>query len=135
MVRDIGIKETGILVSCSDYHIFKKLNMTRKQAFDHYLGVVKQAFEAGISPARKRSIISGEMKVKFSIRETVAVVEPIASATVLRLEYVPEIIISRTAWARPRRTIVGTSLGASGFPEWSVFTNCILSICDRRSQA
>ncbi len=50
MVRDIGIKETGILVSCSDYHIFKKLNMTRKQAFDHYLGVVKQAFEAGISP-------------------------------------------------------------------------------------
>ena len=50
LVRDIGIKETGILVSCSDYHIFKKLNMTRRQAFDHYLGVVKQAFEAGISP-------------------------------------------------------------------------------------
>ena len=50
MVRDIGIKETGILVSCSDYHIFKKLNMTRKQAFDHYLSVVKQAFEAGIAP-------------------------------------------------------------------------------------
>ena len=43
-------KNRGILVSCSDYHIFKKLNMTRKQAFDHYLGVVKQAFEAGISP-------------------------------------------------------------------------------------
>jgi len=50
LVHDIGIKETGILVSCSDYHIFKKLNMTRKQAFDHYLSVVKQAFEAGISP-------------------------------------------------------------------------------------
>ena len=50
MVRDIGIKETGILVSCSDYHIFKKLNMTRRQAFEHYLGVVRQAFEAGISP-------------------------------------------------------------------------------------
>ena len=50
MVRDIGIKETGILVSCSDYHIFKKLNMTRKQAFDHYLSVVKQAFDAGIAP-------------------------------------------------------------------------------------
>ena len=50
LVRDIGIKETGILVSCSDYHIFKKLNMTRKQAFDHYLGVVKQAFDADISP-------------------------------------------------------------------------------------
>ncbi len=50
LVHDIGIRETGILVSCSDYHIFKKLNMTRKQAFDHYLGVVKQAFDAGISP-------------------------------------------------------------------------------------
>ena len=50
LVHDIGIKETGILVSCSDYHIFKKLNMTRKQAYDHYLSVVKQAFEAGIAP-------------------------------------------------------------------------------------
>ncbi|MBQ8428697.1 MAG: 2-isopropylmalate synthase [Clostridia bacterium] len=50
LVHDIGIKETGILVSCSDYHIFKKLNMTRRQAFDHYLGVVKDAFAAGISP-------------------------------------------------------------------------------------
>ena len=50
MARNIGIKETGILVSCSDYHIFKKLNMTRRQAFDHYLGIVKQAFESGISP-------------------------------------------------------------------------------------
>ena len=50
LVHKIGIKETGILVSCSDYHIFKKLNMTRRQAFDHYLSVVKQAFDAGISP-------------------------------------------------------------------------------------
>ena len=50
LVHDIGVKETGILVSCSDYHIFKKLNMTRRQAYDHYLSVVKQAFEAGISP-------------------------------------------------------------------------------------
>ena len=25
LVRDLGIRETGILVSCSDYHIFKKL--------------------------------------------------------------------------------------------------------------
>ena len=37
-------------MSCSDYHIIMQLNMSRKQAFDHYLGVVKQAFEAGISP-------------------------------------------------------------------------------------
>ena len=49
-MRDIGIKETGILVSCSDYHIFKKLGMSRGQALDHYLGVIKDAFEAGIRP-------------------------------------------------------------------------------------
>ncbi len=50
LVREIGIKETGILVSCSDYHIFKKLGLSRKEALDHYLAVVKQAFEAGIRP-------------------------------------------------------------------------------------
>ncbi len=50
LAKDIGIKETGILVSCSDYHIFKKLGMTRGQAMDHYLGVVKDAFDAGIRP-------------------------------------------------------------------------------------
>ena len=50
LVSDLGIKETGILVSCSDYHIFKKLGLSRKQALDHYLGVVKDAFSAGIRP-------------------------------------------------------------------------------------
>ena len=50
LVRDIGIKETGILVSCSDYHIFKKLGLSRGEALDHYLSVVKRAFDAGIRP-------------------------------------------------------------------------------------
>ena len=50
LVHDIGIKETGILVSCSDYHIFKKLGLSRAEALDHYLGVVKSAFSAGIRP-------------------------------------------------------------------------------------
>ena len=50
LVRDLGIKETGILVSCSDYHIFKKLGLSRSEAMDHYLGVVKRAFDAGIRP-------------------------------------------------------------------------------------
>lgn len=50
LVRDLGIRETGILVSCSDYHIFKKLKMSRKQALDHYLATVKDAFEAGVMP-------------------------------------------------------------------------------------
>ena len=34
LVKNIGIRETGILVSCSDYHIFKKMNLTRKQAME-----------------------------------------------------------------------------------------------------
>ena len=34
LVKDAGVKETGILVSCSDYHIFKKMKMTRGQAMD-----------------------------------------------------------------------------------------------------
>ena len=50
LVKDMGIQETGILVSCSDYHIFKKMNMTRKQALDHYLATIKDAFDAGIVP-------------------------------------------------------------------------------------
>ena len=50
LVRDIGIKETGILVSCSDYHIFKKLGMSRKEAMEHYLAVVSEAIECGLKP-------------------------------------------------------------------------------------
>ena len=50
LVRDLGIKETGILVSCSDYHIFHKLGMTRREAIDHYLAVISEAFEAGVRP-------------------------------------------------------------------------------------
>ncbi len=50
LVRDLGIRETGILVSCSDYHIFKKLKMTRRQAMDQYLAAVSDAFEAGVMP-------------------------------------------------------------------------------------
>ncbi|HHV72029.1 MAG TPA: 2-isopropylmalate synthase [Clostridia bacterium] len=48
LVKQMGIKETGILVSCSDYHIFKKLNLTRKQAMDKYLAIVSEALEQGI---------------------------------------------------------------------------------------
>lgn len=50
LMREMAIAETGILASCSDYHIFKKLQMTRGQAMDHYLGIVKDALAAGIRP-------------------------------------------------------------------------------------
>ena len=50
LVEDLGLKETGMLTSCSDYHIFKKLKMDRAKAFDKYTGLVKDALAAGIRP-------------------------------------------------------------------------------------
>jgi isopropylmalate/homocitrate/citramalate synthase len=50
LVKDAGLKETGILTSASDYHIFLKLNKTRKQCLDDYLGIVKSILDAGIRP-------------------------------------------------------------------------------------
>ena len=50
LVKEMKIKETGILVSCSDYHIFKKLHSTRGKVMEHYLSVVKSAFDNGIIP-------------------------------------------------------------------------------------
>ena len=50
LVKSLGIKETGILVSCSDYHIYNKMGLTRKSALDKYLGVVKSALDLGFRP-------------------------------------------------------------------------------------
>ena len=50
LVRDLGIRETGILVSCSDYHIFKKMKLTRAQAMKKYLDAVSLAFESDVMP-------------------------------------------------------------------------------------
>ena len=50
IVKEMNVAETGILTSCSDYHIFYKLGMNRQQALDHYLKIVYSAFEAGIKP-------------------------------------------------------------------------------------
>lgn len=49
-VKDIGLKETGIRVSCFAYHIFYKLKMARRQAMEHYLTVVKECMETGARP-------------------------------------------------------------------------------------
>ena len=50
LVKNEGVKETGILVSCSDYHIFNKMHLTRQKALDKYLGIVKEALAMGIRP-------------------------------------------------------------------------------------
>lgn len=50
LVKDMGLSETGILTSASDYHIFKKLKKTRRQAMEGYLAIVKSALEIGVIP-------------------------------------------------------------------------------------
>ena len=50
LVKQEHVAETGILVSCSDYHIFNKMHLTRSQAMDKYLGIVKDALAMGIKP-------------------------------------------------------------------------------------
>ena len=50
LVKHLNIKETGILLSCSDYHIFNKLHLTRAQALHNYLEVVSQTLEVGLRP-------------------------------------------------------------------------------------
>ncbi len=51
LVKEAGLKETGMLTSCSDYHIFNKLKFnSRKECMDAYCEVVDAAFEAGVRP-------------------------------------------------------------------------------------
>jgi len=51
LVREAGLRETGLLTSCSDYHIFHKLKFpSRKACIESYCDVVKAAFDAGVRP-------------------------------------------------------------------------------------
>ena len=50
LVKELGLKETGILVSCSDYHIFYKLHMNRGEAMRHYLHIIEECLEIGVIP-------------------------------------------------------------------------------------
>jgi isopropylmalate/homocitrate/citramalate synthase/transcriptional regulator with XRE-family HTH domain len=52
LVKELGLKETGILTSASDYHIYLKLKKTRAQAMDDYLGLVTTALDAGLDAVR-----------------------------------------------------------------------------------
>jgi isopropylmalate/homocitrate/citramalate synthase len=45
LVKDMGLKETGILTSASDYHIFLKLGKTREEALAGYMDLVYTALE------------------------------------------------------------------------------------------
>lgn len=50
LVKEMEIKETGILTSISDYHIYLKLGMSREQAMKQYLDIVEAALAEGIRP-------------------------------------------------------------------------------------
>ena len=52
LVKRVGIKETGLLTSISDYHIFLKFKKTRRQVLDAFMDVVRAAAEAGLEAIR-----------------------------------------------------------------------------------
>ena len=52
LVKELGLKETGILTSASDYHIFLKFNKTRAQILELYLDLVTTALNEGLDSVR-----------------------------------------------------------------------------------
>jgi len=50
LVSQMGLAETGILTSASDYHIFLKLRKTRAQALNGYLDIATAALDNGVIP-------------------------------------------------------------------------------------
>jgi isopropylmalate/homocitrate/citramalate synthase len=50
LVLEMGLRETGILTSVSDYHIFYKLNSSRAKIMEKYLAIVRAALDKGITP-------------------------------------------------------------------------------------
>jgi isopropylmalate/homocitrate/citramalate synthase len=50
LVKEMGLKETGILSSVSDYHIFLKLKKNRRVVLREYLSIVSAALDLGITP-------------------------------------------------------------------------------------
>jgi len=52
LVREMGLQETGILTSASDYHIFHKFKKTRLQVMADYLDLVRTALDSGLRSVR-----------------------------------------------------------------------------------
>ncbi len=50
LVSQMGLSETGILTSASDYHIFLKLRKTRAQAMIAYIDIAKAALDNSVVP-------------------------------------------------------------------------------------
>lgn len=50
LVKKLGMRETGILTSVSDYHIFLKLKKNREKTMEQYLDIAAAALAEGIIP-------------------------------------------------------------------------------------
>jgi citrate (Re)-synthase len=50
LVRSMGLRETGMLTSVSDYHIYLKLKKDRLKCMSDYLEIVEKSLEYGIIP-------------------------------------------------------------------------------------
>ncbi len=50
LVKDMELKETGILTSVSDYHIFLKFSKKRSQVLKDYLKIVESTLDHGVIP-------------------------------------------------------------------------------------
>jgi len=50
LVSQMGLGETGILTSASDYHVFLKLRKTRAQAMAGYIDIARAALDNGVIP-------------------------------------------------------------------------------------
>ncbi len=50
LVKEMGLKETGMLTSVSDYHIYLKLGKKRREVFRDYMEVVEAALAEGVIP-------------------------------------------------------------------------------------
>ena len=50
LIKELGLKETGILTSVSDYHIFMKLKKNRSQVFRDYIKIVESTVNNGVIP-------------------------------------------------------------------------------------
>ncbi|MBS0631170.1 MAG: pyruvate carboxyltransferase [Verrucomicrobia bacterium] len=51
LIRSLGVRETGMLASISDYHTFHKFTPGgRRAAVEHYLAAVRTTLDAGIRP-------------------------------------------------------------------------------------
>src|SRR5437762_10562958 len=63
-----GVKETGILVSASDYHIFLKMHRTRREAADDYARVVRAVIDAGLLPrCHLEDLTRSDLDVVFAL--------------------------------------------------------------------